>query len=427
MRYEIFSLSAHGLHSKQYNISYLKQQSQLAFQHKNYLQASIYLKKLLKIMPEDSDTLLNFAYAELKQQHNKVAYKFYQLALKYHPRHFAEIYDGLAEVCYYLKKKEEQIHYARCALETKKQQVAQEFSYPIPTQNAPQFNAANRLENIISYSLFGGEARYCENAIHNVKRAKVIFPEWTCRFYVDNTVPDAIIVKLQVLGAQVIFVTEQQGQISGLFWRFFVLEDAHVKRFLIRDADSILSYREQATVIAWIKAKTWFHTLCDAYSHTELILAGLWGGCNGIFKNVQQNIEQYIATNATKQCRTLDQHYLRQRIYPTLQHNVLIHDSQFYHSVAHNFPPTQKQFPEENTADFHVGKNDATYFIHMQLPLEPIKSITWFIVNEDAHEVCRYTHCVKQGQQHLSFAIPSAYAFALDQKKWHLFHEIKKA
>ena len=218
-------------------------------------------------------------------------------------------------------------------------------------------------------------------------------------------------------------VNEQQQRISGLFWRFFVMDDPQVKRFLIRDADSILSYREQASVIAWIKSKAWFHTLHDAYTHTELILAGLWGGCHGVFKNVQYNIEQFIATHSKEPHRTLDQLYLRQRVYPTLKHSVLMHDSQFYHANGHMFPSYDKRLPEEHSADFHVGKNDATYTVNLDVSQQSLESLTWFLFNEQGYEVCRYTCPIKAGQKQLSIAIPSAYAQALEQKKWHLFQQ----
>ena len=425
MQTAILSLQRQQIYSISHDLSYLKQAIQIAFSQHNYPQVSILSAQLVKLLPQDSDSFLNFAFAELKQHHYQFAYQLYQLALQYQPRHLAEIYDGLTELCYYLKKKEQQIHYARCALEFKKQYVAHAYIQALPTPHAPQFNAAHRQENIISYSLFGAEPRYCENALQNVQRAKILFPEWTCRFYVDNTVPDLIILRLKLLGAQIVLINEQQQPISGLFWRFFVMDDPSVKRFLIRDADSLLSYREQAAVIAWIKSERWFHTLCDAHSHTELILAGLWGGCTGIFKNVQQNIEHFIATHPKAQHRTLDQFYLRLCIYPSLKQSVLLHDSQFYHPISERFPQHTRQFPDELESDFHVGKNDATHFIHIQLDhTQPIQAITWFILNEQGYEVCRYTQSIQMAQQKLSFAIPSAYAAALEQKKWHLFNEI---
>lgn len=61
------------------------------------------------------------------------------------------------------------------------------------------------------------------------------------------------------------------------------MDDPTIKRFLIRDADSIVSHREKAAVDAWLKSDKWFHLMRDNYSHTELILAGMWGGCTGIF------------------------------------------------------------------------------------------------------------------------------------------------
>ncbi|MDR0068730.1 tetratricopeptide repeat protein, partial [Acinetobacter sp. 11520] len=92
-----------------------------------------------------------------------------------------------------------------------------------------------------------------------------------CRFYVDDTVPVLVQQRLKEKGAQVIQVADSQKQLSGLFWRFLVMDDPTIKRFLIRDADSIVSHREKAAVDVWLKSDKWFHLMRDNYSHTELI------------------------------------------------------------------------------------------------------------------------------------------------------------
>ncbi|MGN5799524.1 tetratricopeptide repeat protein, partial [Acinetobacter baumannii] len=76
-----------------------------------------------------------------------------------------------------------------------------------------------------AFSLFGSNPRYCETSMLNTKLAQVIYAEWTCRFYVDESVPELVQLRLQANGAQVVHVSRTQKQLSGLFWRFLVMDE----------------------------------------------------------------------------------------------------------------------------------------------------------------------------------------------------------
>src|SRR5262245_6754165 len=52
----------------------------------------------------------------------------------------------------------------------------------------PQFDPSQRGRNIIAFSLFGSDAMYAEGAVRNAVAAHFLYPEWTCRFYIDETV-----------------------------------------------------------------------------------------------------------------------------------------------------------------------------------------------------------------------------------------------
>src|SRR5262249_24978441 len=53
----------------------------------------------------------------------------------------------------------------------------------------PRFRHDTRERNVISFSLWGSNKRYLAGALRNVKLASDIYPDWLCRFYVDETVP----------------------------------------------------------------------------------------------------------------------------------------------------------------------------------------------------------------------------------------------
>ena len=48
------------------------------------------------------------------------------------------------------------------------------------------------MKKIISFSLYGTESKYTHGALCNAELAKVIYPEWICRFYCGESVPREI-------------------------------------------------------------------------------------------------------------------------------------------------------------------------------------------------------------------------------------------
>jgi hypothetical protein len=92
-------------------------------------------------------------------------------------------------------------------------------------------------KNIIAFSLYGDQPRYCETLIKNIETAKSLFPGWCCRVYLDNSVPQHVWQRLQGAGAQLVDMSHEKG-IYPTLWRFLVMDDPTVERFLVRDADS---------------------------------------------------------------------------------------------------------------------------------------------------------------------------------------------
>ncbi|AYO55842.1 tetratricopeptide repeat protein [Acinetobacter wuhouensis] len=373
-----------------------------------------------QILPQHPSILMDLAYTELRLHKFDLAYDHYKKAIKYSGAKVdPNIYDGLAEVCHFLNKKDELVQYGRLALETKKNMVSNE---PIlkHIQTPPEaFNPHQPKENIIAFSLFGNLARYCETSIINVDLVKEIYPEWTCRFYVNDTVTDLVKQRLREKGAEVVEVTQAQNQLSGLFWRFFVMDDPTVKRFLIRDADSLVSYREKAAVDAWLKSDKWFHTMHDSYSHTELILAGMWGGCYGMFENIEQLIRDFIVTGRFSNTRVIDQHFLRYAIWSTIKQSVLIHDSQSFEVDAMPFPKHEQYTGFEDLSQFHIGMNEGSGNLKLGVKFPNQKQVFWTLLDENEQQVCRYIADVTKDQQ-IILDVPRSYARQIEKQNWKI-------
>jgi hypothetical protein len=104
------------------------------------------------------------------------------------------------------------------------------------------------LRNIIAFSLFGANRKYLDGAIRNTVVAAALYPEWTCRFYIDDSVPESVRRILARERAQLRTVNGLPSARLGTFWRFLVADDEEVDRYLIRDCDSCLCLRERVAV-----------------------------------------------------------------------------------------------------------------------------------------------------------------------------------
>lgn len=385
----------------------------------DYAKAYQHVKKAVNLVPQHPGALSDLAYTELRLRRYDDAYQHYMQAIKASGSNVnTNLYDGLTEVCHHLNKKEEKIKFGRLAISTKKELTKNEPALNIPPHKPVPFSS-NPQENIIAFSLFGANPRYCETSILNTKLAQEIYPEWTCRFYIDDTVPELVQKRLQANGAQVVHVSSTQKQLSGLFWRFLVMDDPLVKRFLIRDADSIVSYREKAAIDAWLKSDQWFHLMRDSYSHTELILAGMWGGCSGIFHNIEAHVRDYVATGKYPDNRVIDQHYLRYRVWPTLKQSVLVHDSQQFDENGIDFPAYELASMQNDPDNFHVGMDNGSPVVTTAVTHPTAEKVYWVVFDENHDEVCRYDAIVSKNRN-IEVNLPHAFAKKIQLQQWKL-------
>ena len=357
----------------------------------DYAGAYRHMLKVNVQVPGRASVLMDLAFSALRAGLPEESYRHYRKAIDISGSSVnTNIYDGLVEVCHALKHEDELRKYAALALQSKREQVAAEPMVACIDGAAPAFDASNPKQNIIAYSLFGALPRYCETALINVALAKDIYPEWTCRFYVDDSVPVDVQSKLREKGAEVVQVTPQQKELSGLYWRFFVMDDPAVKHFLIRDADSLVSYRERAAVDEWLKSGQWFHTMRDRYTHTELILAGMWGGARGVFQNMEQRIRDFVKTGRFMNTRVMDQHFLRFVVWPVLSQSLCAHDSQGFEPGAHVFPESAKKAEFEDWPEFHVGMNEGSAVFVITVADAHAKNAHWELRDEQGGIVCAY-------------------------------------
>jgi hypothetical protein len=109
-----------------------------------------------------------------------------------------------------------------------------------------------------------------------------------------------------------------------------------------------LNQREKDAVDEWLKSDKGFHIMRDHPYHTTEILGGMWGSKKGVIPKIKEYISDYVKGNFWQ----VDQNFLKQKIYPIIKNNSLVHD-EFFEKVP---------FPSIRPKNIFVGqafdKND---------------------------------------------------------------------
>jgi tetratricopeptide (TPR) repeat protein len=266
----------------------------------------------------------------------------------------ANLHDCLCEAQERLGRPDLAVIAGRAALESKDRRFA--AAQPIagiPQGRPPPFDPDQPARNLIVYTLWGDDARYRVPLAENARIARHLFPGWTMRVYHDVAVDPAYLTDLQGMGVQLCPMTLPAGVPAHrrLLWRFEPIADPAVRRFLIRDADSLLTVKERVAVDAWLASAAHFHAMRDWYTHTDLLLAGMWGGVGGILPSPAVLLGAY--SNWRAETSHIDQDLLSEMVWPVVRQSLLIHDSIFAPCLGSvPFPPFGALPPGQ-----HIGQN----------------------------------------------------------------------
>lgn len=219
--------------------------------------------------------------------------------------------------------------------------------------------------NLITFSLWGSEKKYTIGAIKNAELAKIIFPDWKCRFYVSQSVPFSIIYELEKMKNTEIIDVPGWGDWTYSYNRFLPLSESGVDAVISRDTDSRLSTREKSAVDEWLNSDKSFHIMRDHPWHFSYpILAGMFGCKAGTIDNISRDIDSFEKANWYHS----DQSFLKHIIYPRIKNNVMVHDEFF-----EKYP-----FPTKRNGLEFVGQvfdeNDETVKQHTKILKEAINA-----------------------------------------------------
>lgn len=169
--------------------------------------------------------------------------------------------------------------------------------------------------------------------------------------------------KLLDLGCEVAFVDNKlsEAKKDATFWRFMITQEAMSEgekiRYLIRDADSILTAGEMYTVADWINSNKKFHRMHTLPICMGPLTASIWGGIHsakGDFGNFYDLVKNYPYRFEYGD----DELFLRDIIWPKIKFSgsVLTHHFDRESYVARLANP-YKNSCEEPTQDFCLELN----------------------------------------------------------------------
>jgi hypothetical protein len=128
--------------------------------------------------------------------------------------------------------------------------------------------------NVVSTCLFDDSRIYQQYLPAALRAHHCIFKGWVYRIYHDQRINEGGYVR--ALRALVVRGLVEMVEIPGramiekaMLWRLMPLWDDSVERFIMRDVDSIASYRERRVVETWMRSGLAAHAIGDKRGHHD--------------------------------------------------------------------------------------------------------------------------------------------------------------
>ncbi len=176
---------------------------------------------------------------------------------------------------------------------------------------------------VISYSMYATDstslAFYLRCLLAAREGAEIFYPGWRVRVYYDSSISPDDLAVARSRGVETIHISysDISGKIAGMFWRFFVADDASVDRYIVRDLDSQFNWRERAAVDEWILSNRAFHIMRDNFYHSIPMMGGMWGGTKGNLPFfIQDTCHEY---SSMAKAKGGDQDFLALMVWPEVK------------------------------------------------------------------------------------------------------------
>lgn len=193
---------------------------------------------------------------------------------------------------------------------------------------------------------------YYDTLLDNIKLIHTYFADWNIVVAVGNDVPNWYQEKLVSLGCK-LRITGVEGAYN-MVERFFAIDEPGVETMMVRDADSLIHWKDRWAIQAFLNSSYQFHTIRDNPQHVAAIMGGLWGMRKQPGLSIRALYDQYKSDGKEFPGRNNDQHFLTRYLYPIARPKMLVHYS--HTGVLHPFENAIR-FPFQWSDDLYCGKN----------------------------------------------------------------------
>lgn len=201
------------------------------------------------------------------------------------------------------------------------------------------------MNNYFSFSLYKSDRanfdHYANGALINYQTIKQKYPNFKCRFYIDDKTIDNKYVKMLLdTDAEIILKENIYNAQKAVLWRFQPLIDDDFNVCFFRDCDSRITEREDNLIKLFLESDKSFHVIRD-YPHKNKILAGMWG-----VKKTTNDMEKCILDLYNMDdTYGFEEYYFEKTMWEYIKNDLLLHD---YKITPHLFI--------RNVDNTHIGQ-----------------------------------------------------------------------
>jgi hypothetical protein len=219
--------------------------------------------------------------------------------------------------------------------------------------------------NTFSFCLYGGyNERYYPGMIANITLAQKHFPDWKVFVWIGPDVEPDFIEKLKTHPNVVLRETGVTGS-ANMIHRFYTIDEPDVDLMMVRDADSIIHWKDRWAINEFVKSGFLAHTIRDNIEHTAPLMGGLWGIRKSAGVSLRDEYAKYIEDKSKGHRLAHDQNFLYDAIYPKVLPRLLVHYSNNRGRVGEH----AVEFPFKWTNDIYCGRIEEGY-IDVEPPIE---------------------------------------------------------
>lgn len=180
------------------------------------------------------------------------------------------------------------------------------------------------MKRVVSFCWYGNRAQDVQGVLGNLALLPVIYPGWTMRVYATDDVNEAVLIRVEAEGGEVIRMGPKRGRIEPMFWRFLPADSDDVDAFVSRDLDSRINVREAAAVREWLDSGKKLHLMHDHPFHTATIMGGMWGLRGGTGIGMSDRIQAWKDYDSHR----VDQVFLARVVWPRFMQDYIEHGNE---------------------------------------------------------------------------------------------------